>query len=109
MSKNTINQKERFDIYEFLKTVIKVLPFKTDKGEPRCDYHADWDDQKVAEKFNTSPAVVSGIRRNAFGHIRGGETRASIESRLDAIEYYLTQLDPNWREKEPAQPELLKE
>lgn len=109
MTKSTVTRKEAIQIYEWMKTAIKVLPFKTDKGEPRCEYVVPWDDMKVAAKFFTSHTVIRNLRVENFGHIKGGETKASIEARLDDIEKCLLIYDPQWREKIAEQPLLLDE
>lgn len=87
-----LTQSERFKVYDFLKTNLKV------DGE-YADYIDNWTDLKVAEHFDVSRWGVQYIRQDQFGKLKpyeGSRTEAphsGVGSRLDDLEKRLAFLE----------------
>ena len=87
------NLKVKVKIYEHLKSV-GTCP------EPGIyAYNDGHSDAAVAKLFEVSVNVVSGIRASSFGVIRPAR-KSSIEDRLRAIETYLDDHTPGWRQRQ---------
>ena len=87
--------KEKFEIAEFLKTIIV-------KDGEFARYTGNWSDIEVSRKYKTSVGTVRGIRNEFFGLMRlGMQTQGippQVREDVNAILEYLTRKDPNWRE-----------
>lgn len=87
-----VDFKLKTKIYEHLRTVGDKL----ENGF--YVYHEGHSDSSVAKLFDVSVAVVSGVRATTFGKLRSAR-KASIEDRLRAVETYLDELAPGWRQR----------
>ena len=87
-----LTQAERFKVYDFLKTNLKI------DGE-YADYIDNWTDVKVAAHFGVSRWGVQYIRQEAFGKLKpyeGSRFEAlplGIVARLDDVEKRLAFLE----------------
>lgn len=84
--------KLKSKIYEHLKEVGTT----PEKGV--YVYSEGHNDATVAKLFEVSLNVVTGVRVATFGNIRPPR-KSSVEDRLRAVENYLDELAPGWRQR----------
>lgn len=93
MSRKTLNYSQRKEIDLFLGTVLKKF------GEGYVEYLNGESDQSVAQRFQCTANNVQGVREAIYGRLRPVVPRSPLEDRVAAIEGYLDDLDPTWRQK----------
>lgn len=94
MKKQTLTFSEKLKIHDHLKRVLT-------KNGDIWQYAPGVDDHTVGEMFGVKPGIIIRLRQEAFGEIRtprlSGPSSKELETRVTAIEEYLTSKNPNWR------------
>lgn len=83
---NVKSTYDRFEMYEFLKTII------TRNANGVCCYRKGWTDEAVAKRFNTHRTTVARMRNGQFGSIKPPTEPSPPPSRTAALEGFEARL-----------------